>query len=150
LSFRQVDVGSKPVSLRRARARGRIKLRPETMKVVAQGRAEKGDPLALAKVTGIMAAKKTPEIVALCHQLKLDSVEVATSFLKDGIQVTATVTAHEKTGVEMEALVAVTAALLNIWDVVKQYEKDEDGQYRTTTIEGVSVTSKVKEPVASA
>lgn len=142
--FRQVDVSSKPISYRKATATGTIKLKPATIKIVKQGKVEKGDPLSLARLTGIIAAKRTPDILALCHPLRLDAVQLNAGMTKSGIRVTATVVAKERTGVEMEALTAVSVALLNIWDVVKQYEKDAEGQYPGTRIEGVRVTSKVK------
>jgi cyclic pyranopterin phosphate synthase len=105
---------------------------------------EKGDPLSLARLTGVMAAKRTPDILALCHPLRLDAVQLTAEATKRGIRVTATVVAKERTGVEMEALTAVSVAILNIWDVVKKYEKDANGQYPGTRIEGIRVTSKVK------
>jgi cyclic pyranopterin phosphate synthase len=142
--FKQVDVSSKPTSHRRAKATGTILLRPSTLKIIRAGKVEKGDPLQLARLTGIMAAKRTPEIVALCHPLMLDSTGMSVELTSRGIRVSATVVAKERTGVEMEALAAVSVALLNIWDVVKQYEKDADGQYPTTRIEGIRVTSKAK------
>lgn len=108
------------------------------------GLVEKGDPLQVARVGGIIGAKMTPSILPLCHQLKLEAVEVNETVGDDFIEVRSRVVAYEKTGVEMEALAAVTAALLNIWDVVKQYEKDENGQYPFTQITGVKVLSKVK------
>ncbi|MDV3294019.1 MAG: cyclic pyranopterin monophosphate synthase MoaC [Nitrososphaerales archaeon] len=148
--FRQVDVSSKPVSLRKATATGVIRLKQATLKRIRRGGVEKGDPIALAGLTGVQAAKRTPEIVALCHPLRLDSTEVEAKIIPRGIQVTARVSAKERTGVEMEALTAVTVALLNIWDVVKQYEKDAKGQYPGTWIEGVRVTSKVKRKIEAA
>jgi cyclic pyranopterin phosphate synthase len=145
--FKQVDVSQKPVSFRQATATGFIRLKRETIERVRQSEVEKGDPLSLARLTGVMAAKQTPSIVALCHPLRLDSAEVESRLKGNGIEVTATVSAHERTGVEMEALTAVTVALLNVWDVLKQYEKDEDGQYPLTMIQEVKITKKVKKPV---
>jgi cyclic pyranopterin monophosphate synthase len=145
--FRQVDVSSKPISYRRATATGFIKLKPSTLKVVRKGEIEKGDPLSLARLTGVVAAKRTSDMLALCHPLRLDATQVRAEMVEGGIRVTATVVAKERTGVEMEALTAVSIALLNIWDVTKQYEKDSDGQYPSTRIEGIRVTSKVKRKV---
>jgi cyclic pyranopterin phosphate synthase len=105
------------------------------------------DPLALARLTGVVAAKRTSDMLALCHPLRLDATQVRAETVRGGIRVTATVVAKERTGVEMEALTAVSIALLNIWDVTKQYEKDADGQYPFTRIEGIRVTSKVKRKV---
>lgn len=147
MSFRQVDISAKPVSLRTATATGRIKLKRSTVELVRKGRTGKGDPLSLAKITGVMAAKRTPELVALCHPLKIESTQIETTLEPGGVRVTATVSAREKTGVEMEALTAVAVALLNIWDVVKPYEKDEHGQYQATAIDSIKVVRKEKKPV---
>jgi len=145
--FRQVDVSSKPISYRKATATGTIKLKPSTLKVIRRGEVEKGDPLSLARLAGVVAAKKTSDVLALCHPLRLDATQVRAELIEGGIRVTATVVAKERTGVEMEALTAVSVALLNVWDVTKQYEKDSDGQYPSTRIEGIRVTSKVKRKV---
>jgi len=145
--FRQVDVSSKPISYRKATATGMIRLKPSTLATIKKGKVEKGDPLALARLTGVVAAKRTSDMLALCHPLRLDATQVKAEAVKGGIRVTATVVAKERTGVEMEALTAVSVALLNIWDVTKQYEKDADGQYPDTRIEGIRVTSKVKRKV---
>ena len=100
--------------------------------------------MSLAELAGIMAAKRTPELLPLCHPLKLENTTVETSVVPSGVEVIVTVSANEKTGVEMEALTATTVALLNIWDVVKAYEKDGKGQYPTTQIEAVRVVRKAK------
>jgi len=142
--FKQVDISMKPVVYREATASGRIKLKPGTVALIRKGALEKGDPLAIASTAAILAVKSTPSIVALAHPLKVERTEPVVRLGKDWVEVTVTVAAHEKTGVEMEALTAVSAALLNIWDVVKAHEKDSTGQYPTTRIESISVTSKVK------
>jgi cyclic pyranopterin phosphate synthase len=144
MSVKQADVSSKPVVFRRATATGRILLRPETLDLIREGRLEKGDPFSISKTMAILAAKRTPDMLALCHPLRIEQVEVAASQLRDSVEVTVTVSAHEKTGVEMEALTAVSIALLNIWDVVKAYEKDGHGQYPHTRIEGIRVLEKMK------
>lgn len=149
MSFKQVDVSGKPVVFRMAKAAGRIRLSPATVQRIKKGRVEKGDPIALARLAGVSAAKKTPEMVLLCHQLRLESVEIIPRLTDRGVEVEATVSAHERTGVEMEALVAVTLALLNVWDAVKQYEKDPRGQYPSTVMEGIRVVSKVKSTEAT-
>jgi cyclic pyranopterin phosphate synthase len=145
MSVRQADVSDKPAVLRRATATGRIVLKRETLRMIKGGELEKGDPLAISKTMAVLAAKKTPEMLALCHPIRIEHIEVLESQLEDSIEVTVTVSAHEKTGVEMEALTAVTIALLNIWDVVKAHEKDDSGQYPLTRIEGIRVVEKVKE-----
>ena len=144
MSVRQADISKKPVVFRQATATGRIVLKGKTLSLIKRGQLEKGDPLAISKTMAILAVKKTPEMLALCHPLRIENVKVVETALQDSIEVTVTVSAHEKTGVEMEALTAVSVALLNIWDVVKAYEKDESGQYPTTKIEGIRVTEKVK------
>lgn len=140
----QADISEKPVIFREASAWGRIRLKPETVRRVKEGRLEKGDALAIAKTMAVLAGKKTPDMLALCHPLKLERTRVETKLNRDSIEVRVTVAAHEKTGVEMEALTAVSVALLNIWDVVKAYEKDEKGQYPSTRIEQIRVLKKVK------
>jgi cyclic pyranopterin phosphate synthase len=132
------------VQRREAVATGRIKLNPRTIELIRDGKIEKGDPLQLARVGGILAAKHTPEIMPLCHQLRLEAVEVNLEIGDDYVEAVSRVVASERTGVEMEALTAVMGALLNIWDAVKQYEKDTSGQYPSTEIYGVKVISKVK------
>jgi cyclic pyranopterin phosphate synthase len=144
LALRQVDVSRKPVQRREAVATGRIKLNPRTIQLIKEGKIEKGDPLQLARVGGILAAKHTPEIMPLCHQLRLEAVEVNLEIRDDHVEAVSRVVASERTGVEMEALTAVIGALLNIWDAVKQYEKDSSGQYPSTEIYGVKVIIKVK------
>lgn len=145
VEIRQVDVSGKEVVRREAVARGFIKLRPETIQRIRSGALEKGDPLQVARLAGINAAKLTPFLLPLCHPLKLEHVDVSLNVMDDGVEVMVRVVAHEKTGVEMEALTAAAIALLNIWDVVKQYEKDESGQYPLTEITSIRVLRKVKE-----
>lgn len=149
MALRQVDVSKKPVQRREAVATGRIKLNPRTIQLIKDGMIEKGDPLQLARVGGILAAKHTPEIMPLCHQLRLEAVEVNLEIGDGYIEAISRVVASERTGVEMEALTAVMGALLNIWDAVKQYEKDSAGQYPSTEIYGVKVISKVKKDDAT-
>lgn len=144
MSVRQADISDKPVVFREATATGRIMLKRATLELIRDEALEKGDPLAISKTMAILAVKKTPEMLALCHPLRIEHVEVVETVLEDSVAVTATVSAHEKTGVEMEALTAVSVALLNIWDVVKAYEKDKAGQYPSTKIEGIRVLEKVK------
>ena len=144
MPFKQIDVSRKPVVYREATATGRIRLKKSTVRLIKRGGLEKGDAVALASMTAIVAAKETPRIVALCHLLRIERVEPQVRVGADWVEVTVKVAAHERTGVEMEALTAVSVALLNIWDVVKAYEKDSTGQYPTTSIESVRVKSKVK------
>ena len=142
--FKQADISKKPITFRTATASGRIKLRPGTVARIRKGLTEKGDPMSIAEIAGLMAAKRTPELLPLCHPLKIENTIIETAIVPSGIEVTATVSANEKTGVEMEALTATSIALLNVWDVVKAYEKDGKGQYPTTRIEAVRVVRKAK------
>ena len=116
---RMVDVGGKAESARIAVASGRITMSDEALAAIRAGDAPKGDVIAAARIAGIMAAKKTAELIPLCHPLSLDSVTVEFAFEADGIRVTATVSLTGKTGVEMEALTAVSVALLTIYDMAK-------------------------------
>lgn len=145
----QVDVSEKPVVKREAIAEGYIRLSRSTIELIKSGGIEKGDPLTIAKLGGIIGAKNVPLLLPLCHQLKLEHVDIDANVVEgeDAVRVVARVVAHEKTGVEMEALTAVTVALLNVWDVAKAYEKDELGQYPLTEIYGVRVLRKEKEMV---
>jgi cyclic pyranopterin phosphate synthase len=140
-----VDVSKKPEISREAVATGTIKLQPETIRLIKKGQIAKGNPSQIAKVAGILAAKKTSELVALCHPLPLTSIEVDVKIDgKDTVRVTSRVKAKAQTGVEMEALTATAVALLTVWDMVKQYEKDSRGQYPSTAIENIYVIRKIK------
>jgi len=140
-----VDVTAKPEVYREATARGLIKLRPETIHLIKEGRVEKGDPLQVAKIAGVMAAKNTSSLIPLCHPLPLTHVEINLRIVNSSsVEAEARVKAKAQTGVEMEALVAVAIALLTVWDMTKQYEKDALGQYPHTAIEDIHVASKVK------
>jgi len=145
IDMSMIDISRKPEVSREATASGTIKLKPETVRLIKEGKVEKGDVFSLARIAGVLAAKKTSELVPLCHTLSLSTVEVEVQLSeKSRIAVEARVKAFAKTGVEMEALVAVSAALLTIWDLTKQYEKDRKGQYPTTIIESIRVLQKVK------
>ncbi len=144
---KMVDISSKGISVRRAIAVGEIFLRKETIELIKKGLVEKGDPLTIASIAGTIAAKKTPDIIPLCHPIPITNVNLEFEVLEDKVRVKAEVKSIGRTGVEMEALTAVTVALLNIWDVVKKYEKDDKGLYPTTRITGVKVLYKEKIPV---
>jgi cyclic pyranopterin phosphate synthase len=141
-----VDVSGKDEIYREATATGTIKLKPETITLIKTGKIAKGDPICTAKIAGILAAKKTSELIPLCHPLPLASVKVEANVLDEGtVEVSATVKARAQTGVEMEALAAVSVGLLTVWDMTKQYEKDSAGQYPSTAIENIHVVSKFKQ-----
>ncbi|MEM4922719.1 MAG: cyclic pyranopterin monophosphate synthase MoaC [Sulfolobales archaeon] len=146
MSVRMVDIGDKSDVVRVARAEGLIRLSPSTVKLIVEGKVEKGDVFTVSKIAAISAVKKTPDILPLCHNIPITYVDVRFEVVgEDRIKVETVVKAVAKTGVEMEALVGASVALLTIWDMVKKYEKDESGQYPHTRIEYVRVVEKVKE-----
>jgi cyclic pyranopterin phosphate synthase len=149
INAKMVDISRKEVVRREAIAEGRIILRPSTIDLLRKGLTEKGDAIQIASLAGISAAKMTSHIMLLCHPLPLEKVEVNCEIFEKGVAARSRVVAMAKTGVEMEALTAVTAALLNIWDVVKQYEKDETGNYPSTLIEEIRVVRKIKSKLPS-
>ena len=120
-----VDVGAKPATHRIAVATGRIEMRPATLALIESGTAKKGDVLGIARIAGIMAAKKTSELIPLCHPLALTRVAVEFELLREehAVQCTATVETVGPTGVEMEALTAVQVALLTVYDMCKAVDK---------------------------
>ena len=141
-----VDVSGKAEIFREAKATGTIKLKTETVNLIKEGKIAKGNPLYTAKIAGVLAAKKTSELIPLCHPLPLTSVEVEAKIVeKTTVEVTATVKTKAQTGVEMEALAAASVGLLTIWDMVKQYEKDAAGQYPNTAIDDIHVVRKLKQ-----
>ncbi len=123
---RMVDVSSKPSTRREARASGAVYMKKQTLKLIKEGRAPKGDVLATARVAGIMAAKKTPELIPLCHLLNLTSVEVdlKPQPSKGRVLITSKVVCAGQTGVEMEALTAAAAAALTIYDMCKAVDRE--------------------------
>ncbi|MBI5467756.1 MAG: cyclic pyranopterin monophosphate synthase MoaC [Deltaproteobacteria bacterium] len=122
---RMVDVGGKAVTERVAVARGRVLMKKETLELILANEVKKGDVLGVARVAGIMAAKKTSDLIPLCHPLNITSVEVEFETLKDpsGIDITATARVASQTGVEMEALTAVSVAALTVYDMCKAADK---------------------------
>ena len=139
-----IDVTFKDYTYREAIASGRIRLRRETIKKILERSIEKGDVIEIARVAGVLAAKKTPDIIPLTHPIPLTSVSLDFTIGEDYIEVRSRVTALYKTGVEIEALVAVATALITIWDMVKKYEKDSTGNYPETYIELLRVEEKIK------
>jgi cyclic pyranopterin phosphate synthase len=147
MSVHMVDVSGKPDSQREAVATGFIKLKKSTIELIRSGKIEKGNVLDVSSVSAILGVKKTPELLPLTHNIPISNVKVDFNIEEEGIRVYVTVKTTAKTGVEMEALMGATAALLNIWDMVKKYEKDVKGQYPETVITDVRVLSKVKTPL---
>ncbi|MEM1383534.1 MAG: cyclic pyranopterin monophosphate synthase MoaC [Pseudomonadota bacterium] len=133
---RMVDVSDKPVTARIASAKGAIVMASETLSMILDGRAQKGDVLAVARLAGIMAAKRTPDLIPLCHPLALSKVEVdLTPAPPDRVDIAATVKLSGQTGVEMEALTAVSVAALTVYDMCKSVD-------RGMRIEEIRVTHK--------
>lgn len=145
MSVKMVDVSGKNEVYREAVARGCIKLRRETVNRIKSGAIEKGDVFTASALTAIQVAKYTSLLLPFCHFVKIDFVKPSI-WIEDEerVCVEVLVRARERTGVEMEALTAVSIALLNIWDMVKAYEKDEGGQYPHTLIESIRIVSKTK------
>jgi len=119
-----VDVSAKPVTERRAVASGFVRLREETLRAIRERRTPKGDPLEAARLAGILAAKRTAELIPLCHPLPLTHIDVEAEMKADGIVLTASVATTAPTGVEMEALVAVSIAALTLYDMCKALDRE--------------------------
>lgn len=139
-----IDVSGKETVARKAVAAGIIKLKASTVDAIGQGKIKKGDPLTVGEIAAILAVKNTPELIPLCHNIPIGKAHVEYTLGETTIEARCTVTTYAKTGVEMEALAGVTVALLNIWDMTKYLEKDEDGQYPDTRISDIRVIEKVK------
>ena len=121
-----------------------IFLSPDTIGKINDGRIKKGDPLLVAEVSAMNAAKQTHLLIPHCHQIPLDTVRVSFDVSKQSIEARCLVKTHARTGVEMEALVGVCMALNTLWDMVKYLEKDQEGQYPSTTISNIKVIRKEK------
>jgi len=120
---RMVDVGGKPATARRAVASGRIAMSEECLAAIRAGNAPKGDVLGTARIAGIMAAKRTGDLIPMCHPLGLEAISIEFAFEETAIRVTATASLTGKTGVEMEAMAAASIALLTIYDMAKAIDK---------------------------
>jgi len=139
-----VDISEKPDVGRRAKAAGEIMLSEETIGMISSGTVEKGNVLATARVAAVLAVKKTPDTIPMCHQIPITSIDVDFEIKEETIEAFVEVRSVGKTGVEMEALTGVSAALLTIWDMVKSAEKDSSGNYPYTAIRNIKVLEKVK------
>ena len=122
-TVRMVDVGDKPITSREAVAKGRITMSSEALRQIRSGTAKKGDPLQTARLAGIMAAKRTADVIPLCHPLPLTHADVTLAPLRNGYEIEARVRTSAQTGVEMEALHAVAVAALTIYDMIKAVDK---------------------------
>jgi cyclic pyranopterin monophosphate synthase len=140
-----VDVSEKPVVVRKAQTAGRICLSPKTIDEIKAGKIKKGNPLQVAEVAAMNAAKQTHLLIPHCHQIPLDTVRVDFEVRSDSIEAVCYVGARARTGVEMEALVGVSVALNTLWDMVKYLEKDSQGQYPFTRITDIRVIQKIKQ-----
>lgn len=134
---KMVDVGNKPIQQRTAKAKGFIKLNYDTVKLIKDNLIKKGDVISVAEIAGVQAAKATSSLIPLCHPLQLTQILVKCNLLENGIEVCSTVKCIGQTGVEMEALTAVSVALLTIYDMCKAVDKN-------MVIETVQLTEKTK------
>lgn len=132
---RMVDVSEKPLTSREAVAKGLVIMKPATLSLLKEGKLPKGETLAVAQVAGIMAAKQTSNLIPMCHLLMLDEVKVEFAFVAEGVEITARIRCTGKTGVEMEALTAVSMTALTIYDMCKAVE-------RGIRIEGIRLIRK--------
>ncbi|RLF08446.1 MAG: cyclic pyranopterin monophosphate synthase MoaC [Thermoprotei archaeon] len=139
-----VDITEKEISYREAVAVGKIYLKKSTIEMIKQNKVEKGDVLTVSKIAAIQVVKKTSELLPLCHPIPITHVDVNMEIYDNFIEVSVKVKSSGKTGVEMEALSGVAVALLNIWDMVKKYEKNEKGEYPTTLMSDIRVIRKAK------
>jgi cyclic pyranopterin phosphate synthase len=139
-----VDITAKDAVPRTAEATGRIILKKDTIGAIKSGKVKKGDPLAVAEIACILAVKKTPELIPMCHNIPIGSVDADFTIGEDWVEARCRVTAVYRTGVEMEALTGVSVGLLTIWDMVKHLEKNEKGQYPSAKITDIIVREKRK------
>jgi cyclic pyranopterin phosphate synthase len=133
-----VDVSAKPRVLRTASAYGMVLMQPETLRLISGKLLKKGDAFAVARVAGISAAKKTSELIPLCHNIRIDHVSVDLALRADGVEVTSRAVCTDSTGIEMEALTAVSIAALTLYDMCKAVDKQ-------MAITGIRLTEKTKE-----
>lgn len=134
---KMVDIAGKPDQVRRAVAAGNIRLAPATIHLIRENNLKKGDVLTVAEIAGIQAAKKTSELIPLCHPLAITKVAIHTTITENGVDVKATASCTGKTGIEMEALTAVAVALLTIYDMCKAVDK-------AMVIESIRLLEKTK------
>lgn len=139
-----VDISAKKIVERKAIAKGKIKLKKETIKAIKSNKVKKGNVLEVSKVACVNAVKNTWNFIPYCHQIPISAIDVNFIVGREEIECICEVKADYKTGVEMEALLGVSVALLTIWDMVKYLEKDKKGQYPETEIFGIKVLEKRK------
>jgi len=133
-----VDVSAKPETARTATARARVVMQPETLRTILAGEASKGDVIGVARLAGIMAAKRTAELIPLCHNIEIEQISVDLELTDGGVEIRAAALCSDKTGIEMEALTAVSVAALTIYDMCKAVDK-------TMRIQDLRLLEKTKE-----
>lgn len=141
-----VEIGGKPVVERRAKAKGRLCLHASTKQAIVNGEISKGNVLEASTIAAIQAVKDTPRIIPHCHPIPLEGTKVEWTWEGNDLWCQVQVSAHYKTGIEMEALTGVAAGLLCAFDMVKSLEKDDDGQYPTAMLTDLCVVEKFKGP----
>ena len=139
-----IDIGSKPIVHRKAKATGLVHLSSESKSAILNGEIKKGDVLEASTIAAIQAVKETPRIIPHCHPIPLEGCSVNWAWEDNSLRCTVEVSAHYRTGIEMEALTGVSAGLLCALDMVKSLEKDSDGQYPETRITDIIVLEKHK------
>ncbi len=142
-----IDISDKGEVERIAVASGRIQLKRSTVEKITGGSTRKGNVLGCAEIAAILAVKKTPEVIPMCHQINIETVKVEFAVGETDIKASVFAKSVGKTGVEMDALHGLSVALLTIWDMVKAEEKDETGNYPHTRIEEIQVDKKEKRPI---
>jgi len=147
---RQRRIHQKPITFRRAVVVGDLALSARTVKAIRARAVKKGDPIAAGEVAGLLAMKRTPDLIPHCHPVPISGSRVEIALRRGGVRVEAETEALYRTGVEMEALVGATVALLTVWDMVKYLEKDQRGAYPTTHLGPVRVVTKTKSPAKGA
>ncbi len=141
---KMVDISKKPETVRFAVAAGEIRLKPGTIEAIRNRKIVKGEVLETARTAAVMAVKRTPYTIPMCHQIPVSSIDVKFEVGTEVVEATVEVKSVGKTGVEMEALHGVSVALLTIWDMVKSAEKDETGNYPVAEIRNIKVLEKYK------
>ncbi len=139
-----VEIGSKPIVERKASATGLLHLKSETKQAIIDKTVKKGDVIEASTIAAIQAVKETPRIIPHCHPIPLEGCKVDWEWEGTSLRCTVHVSAHYKTGIEMEALTGVSAGLLCVLDMIKSYEKDDDGQYPDASITDLKILEKRK------
>ena len=139
-----VEIGNKPIVERKATATGVLHLQEDTKNAIVEKRVKKGDVLEASTIAAIQAVKETPRIIPHCHPIPLEGCNVEWEWEESSLRCTVHVSAHYKTGIEMEAITGVSAGLLCVLDMIKSYEKDDQGQYPTASITDLKIVEKRK------